>query len=339
VARVGALAVQVIGILAGLVVVVESPIAGAVLFLVALALLLVVPELTEHGHARGPGPPEQVAREWLAGPPDPLALALVAGGPGRVADVVLAELLASGRLSVAVDTVGLAGSDPPGETRGAARHDVVRRRLADGGATVRDVRRAVAESGETPARWDDAARAGVLRARGRRLPAGELNEQSSILCSLGACVAGLVAALRADAMPVWLAVVLFVVAGPLFVCLPVVAHVAAREARFVRARVDPRTAAGRRALDLAEAEPWASDRPYRVALHGLSALPAGEARERLCRQAPPSRWPDPAAWRDRLSRDRDEDPSGDDGSGWSGDEVLDVAGGEGWDADAGSGAL
>ncbi|WP_240746669.1 TIGR04222 domain-containing membrane protein [Cryptosporangium phraense] len=215
------------------------------------------------------------ARAWLDRAPAPVDVALLAGGPGRVADVVLADLVASGHLRIGSDGgIELVSADVPADASlRAAVVDVVRRRP---GCTVDDVRAGIAGgSGLRPA-WGRLRRAGLLTRRLRYQGSARGPVSTAVVLGLGALgyvlLAALVVAvfdaLKVDspsgAVAAGIACLALLVGG--IAALVLLTQWLSEVVPTTRGPVhDPRTPAGRRALDLLP-----DDGPYRAALSGAS---------------------------------------------------------------------
>jgi uncharacterized protein (TIGR04222 family) len=258
-------------------------VAAWVLGLVVLALLT-GPHVVEWWVSRSRRAERLAARWWAAGP-EPIEVAFLCGGPDRVTDLVIAELVAEGRLTVGDDgklTAAPAGAaeangDDDGELGGrrAGGEDGFRReiftRLSYGDADVGSLRFSARPTTATPELWRAAVRQGLL------LPAWRREYTHWYVAGAVAVVGfGVAIALRGD-LTLAIAVAALALGG-----------VALWRARFlVGYGFDPRTAAGQRAVELA----WTADRPgdhrHLIAVRGLrSTSDLGAAG----RPVPVSHW-------------------------------------------------
>lgn len=223
---------------------------------------------------------ERLAAAWWSADPLPIEVAFLSGGPDRVIDLVIADMVVDGRLTV--DDAGRLAPGLPDLNDGPSSLDAgfraeILARLAHGSTDVAALRFSTRSTAAMPRLWRTAAR--------QRLVLPSWRREHTPWYLAGAVVAvGYAVAVARDKMG---RDVLFVGA---------VAALALGVASLWRARFltgyafDPRTAAGLRAAELARIADRPQDRRHRIAVQGLHA--ASELRPGVPdpHRLPPSRW-------------------------------------------------
>lgn len=284
-----------------------------------IVLLLAVPYLRDRWQ-RWPARADAAARAWLTGGPSLIEIAFLRGGPGRLADLVVHDLLERGELRLNPSgTFSYVQEQPRPQYRPQSRYHRVRGGPVSSGEflmelseTVLELRRSTVEPSLQFIRWRVGWHHGLRDLWKRLAAAGMLRRRAQLrwvhkglLVGVAMLAVPLVLALlghAADAgwwpsgsgLPGWLLLTAGAGAGAL---------AAGGSARALPRLLtgygrDIRTPAGRRAAELV-VDGWAGrareDR-VRVALYGLAEVwlpPGGDGR------LAPSRWSDGPLYRPR----------------------------------------
>lgn len=251
---------------------VTAPGAASWVLALVVAALLAGPHLLQWWRRRSPRTRRLAAGWWAAGP-GPVEVAFLCGGPDRVVDLVVADLVAEGRL--AVDGDGRLTAAGPGAGEAGFRQEILTR-LSHGGADVATLRFTTRSTSAMPPLWRAAVRQKLMLPAWRReyTPWYTAGAIVAVLC--GTAVA--LGAIPRDE---------FVVGG----CALALALFALwRPKILVGYGFDPRTAAGLLAAELARAADRPDDRRHRIATRGIRS--AGDLRAGAPdpHPVPVSRW-------------------------------------------------
>jgi uncharacterized protein (TIGR04222 family) len=262
---------------ASLVFAVQAP--GTAWWVLGMVVLAVLtgPQLAQWWLTRA-GRTERLAARWWDAGPEPVEVAFLCGGPDRVVDLVVADLVAEGRLAVD-DNGRLAIADPGGEESDGFRREILNR-LAHGTTDLAALRFSARSATAMPALWRAAVRRGLMLPAWRResTPWYAAGAVVTIGYSVGLALGRI--GPHGSRVTFWVATAAMALGV-----------VAVWRARFlIGYGFDPRTAAGLRAAELAFLADRADDDRHRIAVRGIrsaSDLRAGAAdRHRV----PISQW-------------------------------------------------
>lgn len=254
-----------------------------------VAALLVGPHLLQWRLPRSRLAERRAAR-WWASDPGPIEVAFLCGGPGRVVDLVVADLVAEGRLTVDDDGRLAPGRDEPSLHEAGFRREILDR-LSHGNADVAALRFSTRSTTAMPPLWRAAVRHGLMLPAWRR----EYTPWyvAGAVVAVGYCVAVALTGIHRPELTFGI--------GTGALALGVVAL---WRTRFLAGYgFDPRTAAGLRAAELARTAAPAGDHRYRIAVRGLRS--AGDLRPGAPdpHPVPPSEWHVP--WYARRVREHE----------------------------------
>jgi uncharacterized protein (TIGR04222 family) len=235
---------------------------------------------------------ERLAARWWASRPAPVEVAFLCGGPDRVVDLVVADLVAEGRLAVDDDgRLAPAGSavDEAGSPEAGFRREVLNR-LSHGSTDVAALRFSARSTTAMPPLWRAAVRQGLMLPAWRREYTPWYVAGATV--AVGYCVAVALGEIQRN-LTFWV--------GIGAVGLGLVALW--RPKLLVGYEFDPRTAAGLRAAELARTATGPDDGRYRTAVRGIRSASDLRAGAPDRHRVPISRWHVP--WYARRVREQD----------------------------------
>ena len=239
-----------------------------------VAALLAGPHLLQWWLRRAPRTRRLAAGWWAAGP-GPVDVAFVCGGPDRVADLVIADLVAEGRLTVEAD--GRLAPAEPGAGLGEAgfRREILAR-LSYGRTDVATLRFTTRSAVAMPPLWRAAVRQRLMLPAWRRENTPWYVAGAFVAIGCGLAVA--LGEIPRDEFGVGacaLALSLFALWRPKI---------------LDGYAFDPRTAAGLLAAELARAADRPGDRRHRIATRGIRSASDLRAGAPDTHRVPVSQW-------------------------------------------------
>jgi len=229
---------------------------------------------------------ERLAARWWASGPGPVDVAFICGGPDRVVDLVVADLVAEGRLTVD-DDGKLAPAGAGIDKAGSHDKDDFRRqiltRLSHGNTDVATLRFSTRSTTAMPPLWRASVRQGLMLPSWRR----EYTHWyvAGAIVTMGYCVAVALGEMQRDGLD--LKNMTFAIGTGAFG----LGLVALWRPKFlVGYEFDPRTAAGLRAAELARTAARPDDRRHRIAVQGIRSTSDLRADAPDPHRVPISQW-------------------------------------------------
>jgi uncharacterized protein (TIGR04222 family) len=231
---------------------------------------------------------DRLAARWWTANPGPIDVAFLCGGPDRVVDVVLADLVAEGRLTLDEDdklALGPVVAEPTDPDPDPDEDDFRRQiltRLSYGNTDVATLRFSTRPTTAVPALWRSAVHRRLLLPSWRR----EYTHWylAGAIAAIGYCVATALGRIQGDTSGTN-----YLTFGVSICALGLALAALWRPKVLVGYEFDPRTAAGLRAAELARAADR-PDRRHRTAVEGIRSVSDLRAGAPGGRPVPVSRW-------------------------------------------------